>query len=118
MCTVHLSRAAISRIKYGLEVDLAFLTRKKYCMRSQMTQVFPFVELKKEREYPKAQHVVFYKEPKCIRFTYNEFKVFSLEIILKGFHFVEQCYRGLMKIPNSSEKFSGQMNQHFKKMVT
>ncbi|GBP39652.1 hypothetical protein EVAR_25476_1 [Eumeta japonica] len=53
-----------------------------------------------------AQHIVFYKEPKCIRFTY-EFKVFSLEIILKGFHFVEQCYRGIMKITNSSKKISG-----------
>ncbi|GBP52105.1 hypothetical protein EVAR_42008_1 [Eumeta japonica] len=84
----------MSRIKYGLEVDLALLTRKKYCKRSQMIQVFPFVELKKEWEYPKAQHIVFYKEPKCIRFTYNEFKVFSVEIILKGFNFVEQCYRG------------------------
>ncbi|GBP73480.1 Tripeptidyl-peptidase 2 [Eumeta japonica] len=57
-----------------------------------MTQVFPFVELKKEREYSKAQHIVFYKELKCIRFTYNEFKVFSFEFILKGFHFVEQRY--------------------------
>ncbi|GBP41350.1 m-AAA protease-interacting protein 1, mitochondrial [Eumeta japonica] len=69
------SLAAISRIKYGLEVDLAFLTRKKCCKRSQMTQVFPFVELKKEREYPKAQHIVFYKEPKYICFMYSEFKV-------------------------------------------
>ncbi|GBP30921.1 hypothetical protein EVAR_28562_1 [Eumeta japonica] len=83
MCTVHLRRAAISRIEYGLEVGLAFLTRKKCCKRSQMTQVFPFVELKKKREYPKAQHIVFNKEPKCIRFTYNEFNVFSLKIILK-----------------------------------
>lgn len=56
--------------------------------------------------------------PKCIRFTYNEFKVFSLEIILKGFHFVEQCCRGIMKIPNSSKTFSGQMSLHLKKMVT
>ncbi|GBP23248.1 hypothetical protein EVAR_82414_1 [Eumeta japonica] len=71
-----------------------------------MTRIFPFVELKKEREYPKAQHIVFYKESKCIRFTYNEFKVFSLEIILKGFHFVEQCYRGIMKITSSSKNFS------------
>ncbi|GBP27187.1 hypothetical protein EVAR_15960_1 [Eumeta japonica] len=102
MCTVHLQRAAISRIEYGLEVGLAFLTRKKCCKRSQMTQVFPFVELKKEREYPKAQHIVFYKEPKCIRFTNNEYKVFSLEIILKGFHFEEQCYR-IIEIPNSSK---------------
>ncbi|CAK1584122.1 unnamed protein product [Parnassius mnemosyne] len=40
-----------------------------------MTHVFSFVELKKEREYPKAHHIVFYKDPKCIRFTYNEFKI-------------------------------------------
>ncbi|GBP45084.1 hypothetical protein EVAR_33189_1 [Eumeta japonica] len=52
-----------NQIRAGGRPSSSYEEEVLHCKRSQMIRVYPFVELKKEWEYPKAQHITAFAPP-------------------------------------------------------